>query len=86
MRLCLRREIGDILSFAAAEAARLAEGAYEAGDSLPDELIHTLVSFSETYTMAPERAVHKAFLSTMAIEFIPVNRMPLVDDADAVLF
>jgi hypothetical protein len=85
-RLRLRREIGDILSFAAAEAARLANGAYEPGDNLPEELIQILASFSETYTMAPERAVHKAFLSTMAINFVPVDWMPLTDDPGAILF
>lgn len=85
-RLNLRREIGDILSFAASEAARLADGAYEAGDILPEELIQTLVSFSETYTMAPERALHQAFLSTMAINFIPANRISLTADPGAVLF
>jgi hypothetical protein len=85
-RLCLRREIGDILSFATTEATRLADGAYTAGDSLPEELIQTLMSFSETYTMAPERALHQAFLSTMAIDRSPTGRMARADDPGAVLF
>ncbi len=85
-RLRLRREIGDILSSAAAEAARLATGAYEPGDDLPEELIQTLVRFSATYTMAPERALHHAFLSAMAIDFVPIDRTPLTDDPGAVLF
>lgn len=83
-RLCLRREIGDILSLAAAEAAHLGDGAYTRDDELPPQLIDTLAGLSTTYTMAPERALHLAFLLSLAIP--PGDHALIADEPDAELF
>jgi hypothetical protein len=83
-KLCLRREIGDILSLAATDAARQADGAYQCGEELPEALITTLIGFSTTYTMAPERTLHMAFLMSLAI---PLGEQTLIaDELDAELF
>lgn len=85
-RLRLRREIGDILSVAAAQTAYLAHGAYGPADVLPESLVRTLMGFSGSYTMAPERVLHRAYLLTFAASNIDMDRIPPAEDSEAVLF
>ena len=85
-RLSLRSEIADVLAFAATEATRLSEDAYGVTDDIPDSLVETLANFSDTYTMAPERALHQTFLTTLAIAAADAEPVSLFDESDTVLF
>lgn len=83
-RLRLRREIGDVLSSVTKLAEALSQGAYRAGEEIPEALLTMLSAFSRRYTMAQERNVHRVFLECLLVSVtVPI---PAFDDGDEFLF
>ena len=82
-RLDFLVSIGTELAAVSRHAASLAQGAYDPSGRLPPSLAALLEAISETYTMAQERHIHRAFAERYGLaSWVP----PARETADDVLF